>query len=72
MKVLTLFIFVAVASLGCSHAQPQVKRQIHVILDDVSGIGGSGGDDCNQEQVDCFENCWNAPDRPYPYVKRDE
>jgi hypothetical protein len=58
--------------LGCSHAQPQVERRIYVISEDALGVGGSGGHDCDQEQVECFERCWNAKVRPYPHVNRDE
>ncbi|SEM39646.1 hypothetical protein SAMN05444354_11630 [Stigmatella aurantiaca] len=72
MKVFSLFLSLAVASLGCSHAQPKVNHQIYVISDEAPGIGGSSEHDCGQEQVDCFERCWNADDRPYPHVKRDE
>jgi hypothetical protein len=72
MKVLALFMCVAVTGFGCSHARPQVQRQIYVISDDALGVGGSGGPDCDQEQIDCFERCWNTHERPYPYVKRDE
>jgi hypothetical protein len=73
LKALTLFICLVMAGLGCSHAQPQAPaRQIYVISDDALGIGGSGGRDCDQEHIDCFENCWNATERPYPFVERDE
>jgi hypothetical protein len=72
MKVFSLFLSVALATLGCSHAHPKVARQIHVISDEAPGIGGSSEHDCGQEQVDCFEKCWNASDRPYPHIKRDE
>jgi hypothetical protein len=72
MKVLTLFIFMVVAGLGCSHVQSPMKSQIYVISEEAPGVGGSSGTDCDQEQVDCFEGCWNARDLPYPHIKRDE
>jgi hypothetical protein len=72
MKLPSLLTFVLLVGLGCGHAPPQVKRQVYVISEDARSIGGSGGHDCDEEQVDCFEKCWNARERPYPYVKRDE
>jgi len=72
MKLPSVCALVAVVGLGCGHAPPQVKRQVHVISDDARGIGGSGEHTCDEEQVDCFEKCWNAPARPYPYVSRNE
>ncbi len=49
-----------------------MERRIYVISESAPGTGGSGGHDCDQEQIDCFQRCWNARERPYPYVKRDE
>lgn len=72
MKSPRLLTFMAVVCLGCGHASPQVRRQIHVISEDTRGIGGSGGRNCDEEQVGCFERCWNARERPYPHVHRDE
>jgi hypothetical protein len=69
---LFLFMVVGAIGLGCSHARPQVERRIYVISEEAPGIGGSGGHDCEQEQIDCFDRCWNAKERPYPHVKRDE
>jgi len=67
-----LFIAIVVGLLGCSHAQPQVERHIYVIAEEGLGVGGSGGRDCDQEQIECFERCWNSKARPYPHVNRDE
>ena len=72
MKPLISFIVVAAICIGCSHASQQVERRIYVISEDGLGIGGSGGHDCDQEQIDCFDRCWNSNERPYPHVKRDE
>lgn len=67
-----LSTFIAVMCLGCRHAPPQVERRIHVISEDAPTIGGSGSRNCDEEQVGCFERCWNARERPYPHVHRDE
>ncbi|EPX64035.1 hypothetical protein D187_005168 [Cystobacter fuscus DSM 2262] len=56
----------AMAGLGCAHTQPP-ERQVHVISEDVggvganagSGIGGAGIDSyCNELQKQCFDKCW--------------
>ncbi|PTL84123.1 hypothetical protein [Vitiosangium sp. GDMCC 1.1324] len=68
MKLLVLLTAVAMASLGCAHTQ-QPERKVYVISEDVSGIGGSGGHDCDAEHNECFDRCWNkAP--PISSIKK--
>ncbi len=56
--------------LGCSHAQRPVRAQTYVISEDAQGVGGSGGRDCQQEHIECFDKCWNTRP-PYPHKKGD-
>ncbi len=72
VKFAPLLTFMAVVGLACGHTPPQAQRQTYVISEDAHGIGGSGGRNCDEEHVDCFEKCWNARERPYPHVSRDE
>jgi hypothetical protein len=44
---------------GCSHVQ-RPERRVYVISDDATGVGGSGGRDCDAEHIECFDRCWNA------------
>ncbi len=48
-----------------------MERRVYLISEDACGVGGSGHD-CNAEQVECFDRCWNAGKRPYPHVGRGE
>ncbi|MCY1043902.1 hypothetical protein OV208_21475 [Corallococcus sp. bb12-1] len=72
MRVLALCTWMVAAGIGCSHGQRPGGNQSYVITEDASGVGGSGGRNCDQEQVECFTACWSTPELPYPHVKRDE
>ncbi|MFP2913222.1 hypothetical protein ACLESD_51105 [Pyxidicoccus sp. 3LFB2] len=69
MKGRALLAMVALC-LGCSHAPRPVRAQTYVISEDALEVGGSGGRDCHQEHLQCFERCWNTPP-PYPHRKGD-
>jgi hypothetical protein len=64
-----LLAAVALACAGCSHIQ-RPEPQIYVISEEASGIGGSGSADwCAEEQIRCFDRCWNkAP--PLTTIKK--
>lgn len=67
MKLALLLVLLVVTGTGCSHAQRPESRT-YVIFEDASGIGGSGGHDCDTEHIECFDRCWNrAP--PIPSIK---
>lgn len=69
MRVICLLMFVVMASAGCAHTQQPPERKVYVISDDSNGVGGSGGYDCAEEQIKCFDRCWNrAP--PLTTIKR--
>ncbi|HYO52116.1 hypothetical protein [Archangium sp.] len=68
MKSMILLMAVAMVCLGCAHTQ-QPERKIYIISEDAGGIGGSGGHDCADEQIQCFDRCWNkAP--PISSIKK--
>lgn len=62
-----VFSFLVTVS-GCSHAQ-RPERRVYFISEGTSGIGGSGGRDCDAEHVQCFEKCWNSAP-PLTSIKR--
>jgi hypothetical protein len=68
-RLLTLLTAVATVSAGCAHTH-RPESQIYVISEEPNGIGGSGGSDwCAEEQVRCFDRCWNkAP--PLTSIKK--
>ncbi|HEX8439294.1 hypothetical protein [Archangium sp.] len=76
MRWLILTIVMAVAGSGCAHAQRPESR-IYVISEDTNGVGvalGTGGGgfrNCDAEQNECYEECWNADSLPYPHTERD-
>lgn len=68
-RAISLLMFAVMVSAGCVHTQQPPERKVHVISDDLSGVGGSGGHDCAAEQIKCFDRCWNrAP--PLTTIKR--
>jgi hypothetical protein len=76
MRLIVLMAAMAVAGVGCAHVQ-QPENQIHVISEDVRGvgtalgIGGAGERDCQAEHEECFRTCWKKSRPPYPH-KHDE
>jgi len=66
----TVFWVALTIGLGCGHAPRPVPPQTYVISENAEGIGGSGGRDCHQEQIQCFDRCWNTTP-PYPHKKGD-
>lgn len=70
-KLLSLLTAVAMASVGCAHAQ-RPESKIHVVSEDAEGVGaepatgGSGGHDCQKEHEECVERCWEQR-YPWPY-----
>jgi hypothetical protein len=76
MRWIALMMAMALASVGCAHAQ-QPERRVYVISEDAQGvgtalgIGGAGFRDCDAEHNQCFDECWNASSLPYPHTKRD-
>lgn len=71
------FIIVSMlASTGCAHTQ-QPERRVYVISDDAQGVGtslatgGSGFRNCEAEERECYNECWNTEPLPYPHTKRD-
>jgi hypothetical protein len=54
-----LVLAVAVASPGCSHTRPP-EAGTYAIADNGDGVGGSGSDHCADEQIACFDRCWNS------------
>jgi hypothetical protein len=69
-------LMMALASVGCAHSQ-RPERRVYVISEDASGVGtalgtgGSGFRNCDTEQNQCYEECWNADPLPYPHTERD-
>lgn len=59
IKAVALLSAVAMVSVGCAHTQRPEPR-IYVIAEDASGMGGSGHDYCADEQIACFDRCWNS------------
>jgi hypothetical protein len=66
---LTGLMMALAMGVGCGHTQRPVQRT-HVISDAAEGMGGAGGQDCHQEQLQCFDRCWNTKP-PYPHKKGD-
>src|SRR3712207_2927023 len=64
------------ASLGCAHPQRPESRS-YVISEDARGVGtalgtgGSGFRNCEAEERECYNDCWNAEPLPYPHTKQD-
>jgi hypothetical protein len=55
---------------GCAHTQRSPQgAETYVIFEEASGIGGSGGYDCDAAQIDCFDRCWNSAP-PQTSIKR--
>lgn len=44
---------------GCVHGQ-RPERRVYVIAEGTTGVGGSGGRNCDAEHIACFDRCWNA------------
>ena len=65
-----LLLAFLVTSLGCGHSARSGVPRTHVIAAEGQGMGGSGGRDCHQEQLLCFNRCWTTPP-PYPHKKGD-
>ncbi len=62
--------FVLTLGVGCAHAPRPVPLRTYVISEEGEGVGGAGGQDCHQEQIQCFDRCWNTVP-PYPHRKGD-
>lgn len=60
MRPVVLLMTVALVNFGCAHTQ-QPERRIYVISEEGRGTGGSGGHDCDEEHIQCFDRCWNRP-----------
>jgi hypothetical protein len=58
MKRAALLAIATLINTGCAHTQ-QPERRIYVIHEEAGGIGGSGGHDCDEEHIQCFDRCWN-------------
>ncbi|WNG35106.1 hypothetical protein F0U61_16680 [Archangium violaceum] len=76
MRWIALLIAGMLAISGCAHTQ-RPERRVYVISEDASGVGvslgtgGSGFRNCEAEERECFNECWNAEPLPYPHTKRD-
>jgi len=76
MKWTVLVVAVVMACLGCAHSQRPESR-VYVISEDTQGVGtalatgGSGFRDCDAEQHECYDDCWNSEPLPYPQTARD-
>lgn len=69
MRAISLLMLAVMAGAGCAHTQQPPERKVYVISDDSRGVGGAGGYDCAEEQIKCFDRCWNrAP--PLTSIKR--
>ncbi|QRK14234.1 hypothetical protein JQX13_30135 [Archangium violaceum] len=61
---------------ACAHSQ-QPERRIYLISKDTRGVGappgtgGAGFRNCEAEERECFDECWNTKPLPYPHTKRD-
>jgi hypothetical protein len=70
-KLMILQTTVAMACVGCAHAQRPESR-IHVVSESAEGVGaalatgGAGGHDCQKEHEECVERCWEQR-YPWPY-----
>lgn len=58
-KAVALLLAGAMASIHCAHTQ-QPEPRIYVISESFDGTGGSGTDYCAEEQIACFDRCWNS------------
>jgi hypothetical protein len=68
MALSILLLAVAMAGAGCAHTR-MPERRGYVIAEDAGGVGGSGGHDCDDEHIKCFDRCWNrAP--PLTSIKK--
>jgi hypothetical protein len=73
---IALIMATMLAITGCAHTQ-QPERRVYVISEDAQGvgtalgIGGSGFRNCEAEQNECYDDCWNTEPLPYPHTKRD-
>jgi hypothetical protein len=76
MRSIALITTVILASIGCAHKQRPEPR-IYVISETAQGIGsslgtgGAGLRNCDDEHIQCFDECWNANPLPWPYTRRD-
>jgi len=76
VRPLILLMAMAMAGVGCVHAQ-KPERRIYRVAESAEGVGsslgtgGSGFRDCDAEHVECFDACWNTTPLPYPYTRRD-
>jgi hypothetical protein len=76
MRLSALMMTMVLVCAGCAHAQ-RPERRVYIISEDASGVGtalgtgGTGFRDCDAEHIECFDECWNATQLPYPYTKRD-
>jgi hypothetical protein len=76
LKWFALMMAIAVASTGCAHVQ-QPERRTYFISEDTQGVGsalgagGSGFRNCEAEQNECYDDCWNQEPLPYPQTDRD-
>lgn len=76
VRWIALMTAVVLASAGCAHEQRPEPR-VYVISKSAHGVGtslgvgGSGLRNCDQEHIECFDNCWNSNPLPWPYTKRD-
>jgi hypothetical protein len=59
MNAVALMLAGAMASINCAHTQ-QPEPRIYVISESFDGTGGSGNDYCADEQIACFDTCWNS------------
>ncbi|HZI15589.1 MAG TPA: hypothetical protein VE153_34775 [Myxococcus sp.] len=68
MAWVPLLLSATMVVAGCAHS-PGPERRVYVISEDASGVGGSGGHDCDEEHIQCFDRCWNkAP--PLTSIKK--
>jgi hypothetical protein len=75
MRLIVFMMVIAMASVGCAHAQRPASR-FYVISESVEGVGtllasgGAGGHDCQKEHEECVERCWKKKNWPYPHNKK--
>lgn len=70
MRPGALLLVLALLGMGCGHSRSSAPRRAYVISENTQGVGGSGGRDCHQEHLQCFDRCWNSAP-PYPHKKGD-
>ena len=69
MRAIALVAALAMAGVGCAHAQRPESRA-YVVAESAEGTGsalgrgGAGGYDCNEEFKECMKRCW---DKRYPW-----